>query len=259
MAQSDEPSVFDGDYLTVGAGVIYGPSYEGSDDIVATPVPVMQGRLAGVDITPRQGGIALDFIPDGKGAKVGFSLGPVVTYSRNRNSQIEDRVVRAAGKLDDAIDLGVNGGVTVYRLLHDYDSLTISADAKWNVNGAYKGRIVSPGVTYFTPLSRAALVTLGISAKHVDGDYARYYHSVSPAQAAASGLPAYAAKGGWASASVNMLAGYDLDGNLLNGGFAVFALGSYSRLFNDAKRNPWTAIRGDADQWVLGAGLGYTF
>lgn len=262
QAQSEsalESSVFDGDYLTIGAGVVYGPSYEGSDDMVATPVPVIQGRLAGVDIAPRQGGIALDFIPDGPGTKIGFSLGPVATYSRNRNSQIKDRAVKAAGKLEDAIDLGVSGGVTIYRLLHEYDSLTVSADAKWNVDGAYKGRMVSPGVTYATPLSRAAIVILGLSARHVDDDYARYYYSVSPAQAAASGLPEFAAKGGWTRAGANLFAGYDLDGDLLNGGFALFALGSYSRLFRDAKRNPYTAIRGSADQWVLGAGLGYTF
>ena len=41
--------------------------------------------------------------------------------------------------------------------------------------------------------------------------------------------------------------------------FAVFVLGSYGKLLNDAKRNPYTAIRGDDDQWLLGAGLGYTF
>merc|ERR1712034_232159 len=59
-----EPTVFDGDWLSVGAGVIYGPSYRGSDDYVFSPIPVVQGNLGGVGISPRAGGIALDFIPD---------------------------------------------------------------------------------------------------------------------------------------------------------------------------------------------------
>jgi len=252
-------SILDRDHLTLGVAGAYGPSYEGSDDQVPFVVPVVQGRVRGVEITPRQGGLALDLLPDAKGAKIGFSFGPVASYSRNRHSQIEDRVVRAAGKLKEAIDVGANGGVTVYRLLSDYDSLTLSADVAWNVNKAHRGMTVTPSISYVTPLSRAALVTLGISARHVDGDYAGYYYSVSPQQSARSGLPQFAGHGGWTRIGASALVGYDLNGNLLDGGLAVFALGSYSRLRDDARRTPYTAIRGDAAQWNLGLGLAYTF
>ncbi|MCB2077287.1 MAG: MipA/OmpV family protein [Novosphingobium sp.] len=258
-AVAPEESVLDGDHLTIGAGVIYGPSYEGSDDFVATPVPVVQGRLAGISITPRPGGVALDMIPDGDEPEIGFSLGPVATFSGNRRNQVKDPVVRSAGKLKETIELGVNGGVTFYKLLHDYDSLTVSADVKWDVNGAHGGMVAVPQVSYLTPLSRAAFVNISLSATHDDDDHADYYYSVSPAQSAASGLPTYQAKGGWTKASAAFLGGYDLDGNILNGGFAIFVLGNYSRLMNDAKANPYTAIRGDADQWTIGAGVGYTF
>jgi outer membrane protein len=258
-AAAPESSVFDGDYLMVGAGVIHGPSYEGSDDQVASAIPYVQGKLGGVEITPRPGGIALDLLHDGERPRLGFSLGPVMTFSRNRHSQIHDRVVRSAGRLKSALDVGGNAGVTVYRLLNPYDSLTVSADVKWNANDAHGGVIIAPGISYVTPLSRAAIVSIGISAKHVDDDYARYYYGVTPAQAAASGLPQFAAKGGWASLGVNALAGYDLDGNVLNGGFALFAITSYSRLIEDARQTPWTAIRGRPGQWLMGAGVGYTF
>lgn len=258
-AVAPEDSVLSGDHLTIGAGAVYGPSYEGSDDHVVTPVPVVQGRLKGIDITPRPGGVALDFIADGDDPRIGFSLGPVATYSGNRKRQIEDPVVRSLGKLDAAIDVGVNAGVTFYKPLHDYDSLTVSVDVKWDVAGAHGGMIVIPQVSYFTPLSRAAFVNFGVSAKHVDDDYGDYYYSVSPAQSAASGLPVFQGKGGWVKAGANLLAGYDLDGNLLNGGFSIIALASYDRLMGNAKRTPFTSIRGDADQWLIGAGLGYTF
>lgn len=258
-AVAPEESVFDGDHFTIGVAAIYGPSYDGSDDYVISPVPVVQGNLKGITITPRPGGVALDLIPDAKDTAIGFSLGPVATLSRNRASQIEDPVVRAAGKLDAAIELGANGGVTFYKLLHGYDSLTVSADVKWDVAGAHSGRTISPAVSYFTPLSKAALVTLSASMKHVDDDFARYYYSVSPAQSTASGLPRFDAKGGWESWSLGLLGGYDLNGNALDGGFAVFALANYSRLMNDAKATPYTSLRGDSDQWTLGLGLGYTF
>lgn len=258
-APPPEPNVFADDRITVGLGVIYGPSYDGSDDFVASPVPVVQGSLGGVAIAPRPGGVALDLIPDASDARIGFSLGPVASLSSNRASQIEDPVVRAAGKLDKAVEIGVNAGVTVNRMLHPFDSLALSADVKWDVAGAHSGRTISPTITYTTPLSRAALVSLSASVRHVDDDYARYYYSVSPAQSAASGLPGFAADGGWESWSTGLFAAYDLNGNALDGGFAVIAIGAYSRMTGDAASTPYTSLRGDADQWTGALGLAYTF
>ena len=254
-----QQSVFSGDYLTIGVGGIYSPSYEGSDNYTISATPLLLGQYKGITVSPRPGGIGLDFIPDPKGAKIGFILGPVVNYSRNRAHNIKDPVVLAAGRLKSAVDVGVTGGATAYRLLDPYDSLTLSADFKWNVNSASKGMTIDPSLTYLTPVSKAAIVSLGVSAKHVDGNYARYYYDVTPAQSLASGLPLYSARGGWASVGANILAAYDLDGNLLNGGFSLLLLGSYTKLLNDAKYTPYTSIRGSANQWVGGAGVAYTF
>lgn len=258
-AAPSERNVFSGDRITVGVGAIYGPSYDGSDDYVVSPVPVLQGRLVGVDIAPRPGGVALDLVPDGRDAKIGVILGPVATLSSNRASQIEDPVVRAAGKLDRAVEVGVNAGLSVNRVFHPFDSVTLSADTKWDVAGAHSGRSFSPTVTYSTPLSRAALVSLSASVRHVDDDYARYYYSVSPAQSAASGLPRFDADGGWESWSLGLFAGYDLNGNALDGGFALIAIGAYSRMINDAAATPFTSLRGQADQWTGALGIAYTF
>ena len=254
-----EPSVLDGDHVTIGVGGVYGPSYIGSDDYRFSPIPLVLGSVAGIAFTPRPNGIGFDLIPDGKDPKFGFILGPVATYSRNRHSSIDDPVVRAAGKLKSAIDLGVTAGVVAYQLLDPYDSLTVSADARWNVNKAYEGMVITPSVTYSTPVSRGALVSLGAFAEHVDDDYASYYYDVSPAQSAASGLPLYFASSGWSRVGANLLFAYDLDGNLLNGGLSLVGIGSYAKLLDDAKRTPYTSIRGDDNQWTVGAGIAYTF
>ena len=261
-AQNEAPpteTVFDGDFLTVGIGAGYAPSYEGSDDYVFYPQPVIQGRLAGIDITPRPGGVALDFIPDGKDAKVGFSLGPVVRLRANRDGNIKDRVVKRLGKLDTAVEVGANAGVTIYDLVTGYDSLTFSGDVKWDVANAHEGMTISPTVSYFTPVSRGMAVGLSVGAEHVDDDYADYYFSVSPAGSIASGLPTFQADGGWKSVGAFVLLGVDFDGELANGGLAGFVSGGYTRLLGDAKRTPLTSIRGDADQWLAGAGLAFTF
>ncbi|WP_159983354.1 MULTISPECIES: MipA/OmpV family protein [unclassified Novosphingobium] len=252
-------NVLDGDYLTVGVGAVYVPTYRGSDDYVVSPVPLVRGRFKGVDINPRVAGVALDFIPDGKDAKIGFSLGPVATYSNNRAGRIKDPVVKAAGKLDPAIEVGFNAGVTAYKLLSDYDALTVSADVKWDVNGAYKGMTVNPAISYATPLSTALVGVLAVSARRVDNDFASYYYSVTPLQNAASGLPVYRAKGGWDSVNTSLLLAYDLSGDVRDGGLSLFGVANYSRMLNDAKDTPFTSIRGDANQWIIGAGAAYTF
>lgn len=183
----------------------------------------------------------------------------MATINRNRVSRIKDPVVKSLGKLDTAVEVGANAGVTVYDLLTGYDSITLSADAKWDVAGAHKGMTWSPSISYFTPLSRGMVVNLSLSAEHMDDDFADYYFTVSPAQGLASGLSAFSADGGWKSAAATVLAGLDFDGDLTNGGLAPFAIGGYSRMLGDAKRTPLTSFRGDADQWTIGAGLAFTF
>lgn len=253
-----EPSVFDGDYLSVGVGAAYGPSYAGSDDYVVYPVPLLQGSFHGVSIDPRSGGVALDFIPDpAKGA--GFNLGVAARVRMDRARKIEDPVVRSLGKLDTAIEAGPTAGVTIAQVLNPYDSLTFTTDALWDVAGAHKGMVVDPSVSYFTPLSRGIAASLSLSAEYADRDFARYYYTITPMGSAASGLPVFEAGSGFTRAGANLLLGFDLDGNLENGGLALVVVGGYSRMLGDAKRSPVTSLRGSADQWLGAVGVGFTF
>lgn len=251
-------TVYDDTWLSIGAGVGYGPSYDGSDEYVAFPAPIIQGRVAGIGIQPRPAGLALDLIPDA-GEGVGFSLGPVARVRSNRAKQIKDPVVKAAGELDTAIEVGVNAGLSFPKVLNPYDSLSFGTDVLWDVAGAHSGMTFTPSVTYFTPLSRGMAASLSLSAEHADDDFAQYYYSVTPAQSAASGLPGFTADSGWTRAGATLLTAFDFDGNLANGGLSAVIIGGYSRMMGDAKRSPYTSIRGSADQWFGAVGIGYTF
>ena len=107
---ADRATVFEGDWLSIGAGALYAPSYDGSDDYVITVLPVVQGKLGGIAINPRPAGLALDFIPDPESG-VGFALGPSLRLRSNRAAQIKDPVVLAAGKLKRAVEIGAAAGV----------------------------------------------------------------------------------------------------------------------------------------------------
>lgn len=253
-----ESTVYDGDWLSVGAGVLYGPSYDGSDDYVITPAPIVQGEIGGVGISPRPAGLALDFIPNPEEG-VGFALGTSFRLRSNRAVKITDPVVESGGKLERALEIGPTAGITIPKVLHGYDSLSFGVDVRWDVLGAHDGMVVAPSMTYFTPLSRGAAVALTLDAEHGDGKFMDYYYSVGPDAAQATGLPLYQAHAGFTRAGATLIGGVDLNGDLTDGGLAVVVLGGYSRMLGDAKESPYTSIRGSADQWIGALGLGYTF
>src|SRR5688500_16961752 len=84
-AQDQGQSVFEDNHLTVGVGIAYGPSYDGSDDYKASPVPVIRGSFGGIGVSARSGGIAIDFI-DGSGKDIDLDLGAVARLRKNRAS-----------------------------------------------------------------------------------------------------------------------------------------------------------------------------
>ncbi|MET0136875.1 MAG: MipA/OmpV family protein [Sphingobium sp.] len=262
MAQDDslpQTTVFDGDYLTIGAGGAYGPSYEGSDEYVFFPAAAVMGRIAGVGISPRPAGVALDFINDPKGEKLNLQFGPVVRTRFDRNRQIKDPAVFALGKRNVAVEVGGNVGITINAITNPYDSFTVGVDVRGDVANAHGGLVIAPTATFQTPLSRGSFVSLSVSAEHVDDSYARYYYSVSPAGSLASGLRPYEARAGWKNAGVGLIGAYDLDGDLTNGGFAIFAGVNYSRILGNFKRSPIVSDVGSADQLTGAVGIGFTF
>lgn len=258
FAQDSEPVDDGSDNFTVGVGAVYTPSYEGSDDYVISPAAQLRGRVSGFSFYTRGTSIYLDLIREEPNAPVDVFLGPAANVRFNRTGRIEDPQVKALGELDTAIEIGGAVGVTKNGVLHDYDFLTFRVDAIHDVTNTHDSLIVTPAIEYATPLSRTFLVGVSTSADHVGGNFARTYFGVTPAGAAASGLAPYTLDGGFKNVRANLLLTYSLSGDLRRG-WALFALGSYSRLLGDFKRSPIVADAGDADQFILGGGIGYTF
>ncbi len=254
-----EDTVYAGDWVTIGGGIGVSPSYEGSDDYVFFPVPGAAGRIGGVNFQPKGTGIGADLIVDPDDAKLGFVLGPVARVRLDRTRQIKDDVVKQLGKLDTAVELGAQAGIQYSGIITPYDTLSATVDVVWDVAGAHKGRVITPSVSFLTPVSRGAAVVLSVSADHVDDNFAEYYYSIGPSGSLASGLPTYNARGGFQSVGANALITYDLDGDLTNGGFALFGLAGYSRMLGNFADSPIVADRGSPDQFLGGIGIGYTF
>ncbi len=260
--QPGEKPVFDETWATIGIGAGLVPSYSGSDDYVLFPLPLIVGRVGGVGISPNGPGFALDLLsqaPTGGPPETSFSLGPAFRFRNDRVDRIKDDVVELTEELDVALEAGVQGGVSIPGVLNKFDRLSLSTQISWDILGAHDGMLVQPSVSYFTPMGRGSAIQLSANLSFVDDNFAEYYYSVTPDQSAASGLAQFTADGGLNSVGAVAIATVDLDGNLMNGGFNIYGIGGYSRLVGDAADTPFTSVRGSADQFIGGIGIGYTF
>ncbi len=255
-------NVFDETWVTIGIGAGLVPSYSGSDDYNVFPLPLIVGRVGGVGISPNGPGFALDLLsqaPSAGPSETSVSFGPAFRLRSDRDGDIEDPVVALTGDLDTAFEIGVQGGVRIPGVLGRFDAVTLSTQVRWDILGAHDGMLIEPSVGYFTPVGRGAVVQVSASASFVDDSFADYYYTVTPQQSADSGLAEFTADGGLNSLGLTAIVTFDLDGNALNGGLNIYGIGGYSRLVGDAADTPFTSVRGNADQFLVGAGVGYTF
>ena len=250
--------VFDGDHIIVGIGLGGVTEYDGSDKLKLMPVIGALGRVGNVSFRVRGPSITTDLYRDKPGTHLRFRIGPNLRYGGNRTS-VDDPVVAKLGELESGFEGGVSFGVSYRRIFHPYDSLAIGGSIRWDLSGRHGGAIYGTGISYTTPLSPAQVFGMQVGASFVDGDYADYNYGITPEGSAASGLPAYDAKGGLKELSVGAFTARDLSGDFRDGGFAIGIGVQYGRLQGSAAKTPITSVRGTADQWLFGGGVAYSF
>lgn len=252
---------FTGDWIIVGAGITAVPQYEGARHYEALPMAGAIGSVKGVSFRWIGNQIGVDLLTLPIGGRWSVALGPTAALSTNRThlSVITDRRVRALGKVNPSLEIGASAGLVGNGVLTSrHDRLSLSLSYSRDITGAYDGEGFLPQVSYFMPVSRKAALLLLAQADHADGRYATTYFGISAAQSAASGLPAFAARGGWKSWTAGAAADIALTGDLTHG-LSLIAGTSYMRLLGDFAASPVTRIAGSPHQWTLGLGLAYAF
>lgn len=96
--------------------------------------------------------------------------------------------------------------------------------------------------------------SIGPRVSWADEDYQQAYFGVSPAVAAASGLPAFNADSGVRGVGGTTSLSYQFTPD-----WGIQAYGRYERLVGDAGRSPLIRTYGSRDQFSVGLGLSYTF
>lgn len=243
--------------FTIAGGVAYLPDYEGSDDYRIIPALAVRGTVGGIGITSRGTYIYADIFPR-TAEGMDFDFGPIVGARINKRRHIDDAVVELLPKTKTAIEVGAFAGISLHGLTNPYDTLAFRVDALHDVGSAHESTVFSANVEFSTPLSRVTYVSASAGAEFVGNKYADYYYAVTPAGALASGLPVYDPDGGMKNWKLGLLVNQSVTGDL-TGGLSIFGAANYSHLVGDFKDAPIVSIRGSASQWLLAAGLAYTF
>lgn len=269
FAQSEAPqavaasggSAMGDNFVTVGLGLAVLPDYEGSNDYRAIPVPGAVGRVRGHNFVYLGNRFTFDLIREDRDSRWDIQLGPVASVGLNRAflSGIHDSRIRALGKVDPSVELGGYAGIARWGVItSDYDRLSATITVRHDVASGHKGTLVTPSISYMTPLSTTAMIGLYASANHADDHYATTFYSVTPVQNGASGLPTFTARGGWKDWTLAAAGNVSLTGNLTHGLSLVGGV-AYTRMLNDFADSPVTSIAGSRAQWMAGMGLAYTF
>jgi outer membrane scaffolding protein for murein synthesis (MipA/OmpV family) len=246
------------DSFTIAGGVGITPDYEGSNDYRLIPAAAIRGKVNGISFSTRGLYLYVDVVPQGTG--IDLDVGPIVGARLNRTRHVKDDIVDLLPDRKTAIELGGFAGLSFHGLTNPYDTLGVRLDVLHDVGNAHESTTFSPNVDFSTPLSRTTYASASVGAEFVSGRFADYYFSVSPAESllTAGALPVFDADGGMKNWNASLLVNQSITGDL-TGGLSVFGTAEYSRLVGDFKRSPIVSQRGSANQWLLAAGLAYTF
>jgi outer membrane protein len=248
------------DSVTVGVGGALIPDYEGANEYRLIPAAAIRGQVSGISFSTKGTYLYVDVIPRGS-SKLEFDVGPIVGVRSNRTKHnLKDDIVDLLPRRKTAIEIGGFAGVSYHGLTNPYDSLSVHLDVVHDVGNAHQSTTISPAIDFATPLSHTTYASVSLGGEFVANRYADYYFSITPADSLATGgvLPVFNAGGGMKDWKATLLLNQSLTGDLTHG-LSIFGTGSYSRLLGDFKRSPIVSQRGSANQWVLAAGLAYTF
>lgn len=237
--------------LTLGAGALTAPTYEGDDSYRVSILPNIQVTYGDDFFASVQEGVGYRFINEDT-----LRVGPIgrLKFSRGEDGDQpfavtgEDTTdLRGLGEVDTTFELG---GFVEYEI----GGVTLGAEARKAVSG-HDGAVLDLDVSWsgrsmaFGP---PLIWSFGPRVRVVDDTYTTAYFGVTPAQSAAAGLPIYTAGGGVYSYGLGGTAILPLDDR-----WTLVAFASYEKLAGDAAESRLVQLRGSEDQATLGIFVSY--
>lgn len=174
--------------IGLGAGAIYHPDYEGSDDYEVRALPAI--NLSYRDFIILRGPtLMIDaFQLSGTELARDLSFGALLKYDIGREAN-DNPALRGLEEIDGGLDAGV---FAEYRL----GAVSFGLSALADTGDRHEGMLAEFKVGYGRALAARLRGQVEISATWADDNYTQAYFSVTRAEAQATGLREFAARGG---------------------------------------------------------------
>lgn len=230
--------------VTIGAGGNFRPDFEGATHNLLRPIPIISVQRAGSGqlpfIGPRDGaGIAL--FDTGS-----FRAGPVSTYLPSRKASSDSAL---NGLYDVKTTIEIGGFVEYFPV----DWFRARAEVRRGIRGAdgvFADLFADAIVPVWDRLTWSAGPRLSFANTHGTSPF----FSIDQAEALASGLPVFNAKGGLHSVGVGTQLRYQITPQ-----WEVHSYIEYERLTGDAAASPLVTQRGSPNQTSFSIGASYSF
>src|SRR5512139_818662 len=227
--------------IRLGAGAQLVPHFPGADDTRVVPYGVLGIRHTGDPIPFGAPG-------DSPGLTIlsvgGFQMGPVVNLGPSR--KVKDLPV-PLHKVDTTFEAGA------FAQFYLLPAVRVRAEVRHGIGG-HDGLIGNVGADFIVRDHDTYILSIGPRWRFSDKHYQRAYFGITPADAVASGLPAYDPGGGSQAVGVNAGALYQFSYHWGVSGYA-----RYDRLISDPGKSPLVRTFGSRDQFSTGLALTYTF
>lgn len=243
FAQSNLAPVTSDWTVTLGVEGRVVPEYEGSRNVMFSPVPMFDVRRAGTPAhfrSPRDG-FSFGILDYGR-----FIAGPTVKAHYGRRESA-DRDLRGLGDVDWALEAG---GFAEY---WPSDWLRTRVELRQGFGG-HHGLVADVTADLVVPVAPQLTLSGGPRMTLVSAAYNDPYFSITALQSAASGLPIYDARGGLHSVGVGAQARYQWSPT-----WATHMFVEYERLTGGAANSPLVTTYGTRDQIQVGMGATYSF
>ncbi|MFP4314550.1 MAG: MipA/OmpV family protein [Alphaproteobacteria bacterium] len=225
--------------VTLGAGALALPEYEGSDEYEVLPVPYIDASYKDILTFNPFEGLRYNVFREG-----GITFGPGLGYDFGRDDDEGDRL-RGLGDVDGTIEGQVFAS---YKAGMSSGEITFAHD----LGDGHEGYTVEAELGHIIFLSEnSAFIRPSISTSYASDNYMSSYFGVNNVQAQNSVNNAFDADAGFKDVSVNVFASMPITNH-----WSINGLAGYSRLMGDAADSPVTE---DKNQLMGGAFAAYRF
>lgn len=222
--------------VMIGAGVLYEPAYEGSDEMEIVPIPFISATFFDrLTIDPR--GAALKLYETGP-----FQFDVNVGYDGGRSEDDSDDL-DGLGDIDAGVSVGGKASL-------NYGPADFFVSIDKTIGGS-DGLLGTVGVEITQPLSEKWILGAEAAATFADANYMESYFGVTRGQSARSGYKQYKPDAGIKSVDLSVSATYLINENWMLRGEQKLGI-----LVGDAADSPITKEKLQPSSMLL---LGYRF